>query len=180
MKVLCILTNNFEEIEAIGTYAILSRGKVLVDLVSLHDEELTGKYGLHITKLKKLNEINYKDYDCLFIAGGSQYIELEHSETFKNIVKYFFNNDKYIAAICAGPTILGHMGLLKNKNYTCFNSMNDNFGGNYIDKYAVRDGKLITGKSAAATIEFAFLLLENLMGKEVSEHTKESVFYYHN
>ena len=46
MKVLCVLTNNFEEIEAIGTFAILRRCGVDIDIVSLHDNEITGKWSL--------------------------------------------------------------------------------------------------------------------------------------
>lgn len=180
MKVLCVLTNNFEEIEAIGTFAILRRGGVDIDIVSLHDNEITGKYGLTIKVKQTIDEIDHHQYDALFIAGGSQYIELEHNEKFKHIIRHCIRNNKIIGAICAGPTILGHMGLLKDKNYTCFNSMNENFGGTFIDKYAIRDGNLITGKSAAATIDFAFLLLETLTSKENAENIKEGIYYYHN
>ena len=34
--------------------------------------------------------------------------------------------------------------------------MNEDFGGTYIDQYAVADGNIITGRSAAAVIDFAF------------------------
>lgn len=178
MKVLLILTDYFEEIEALGTVDILRRGGVKVDIFSLHEETLTGAHNIKITDLKNYKKANLNDYDCLFIAGGPQYQELERNNDFLNIIKYFFNNDKYIGAICAAPTLLGHLGLLKGKSYTCFNSMNEDFNGTYIDHYAVKDHKLITGKGPMATIEFALLLLETLNGKESAEMVKESSFYY--
>ena len=81
------------------------------------------------------------------------------------------------AAICAGPTILGRAGYLKGRKYTCFTAMNQDFGGTYQEDYAVKDGNVITGKSAAATIDFAFMVLEAVAGKEAAEQTKKEIYY---
>lgn len=178
MKVLNILTNGFEEMEALGTIDILRRGGVQVEVCSLHGSSLQGSHGIIISNLKNYKEVNLSEFDCLFIAGGGQYRELENTPDFLNIIKYFHDKNKYIGAICAAPTILGHLGLLKGKNYTCFNSMNENFGGTYIDHYAIKDGKLVTGKGPMATIEFALLLLETLAGTEAAESVKKGSFYY--
>ena len=56
--------------------------------------------------------------------------------------------------------------------------MNEDFGGEYIDHYAVNDGKLVTGKGPMASIEFALLLIETLIGKDSVEVIKNSTFYY--
>ena len=178
MKLLCILTNGFEEIEAIGTIAILRRGGVDIDIYSLTNEDVTGRYGVTITNINKIKDLNLDNYDSLFIAGGPQYVELEENKQFIDIVKYFAKKNKLISAICAGPTILGHLGLLKGIKYTCFNAMNEDFGGEYIDHYVVKDKNFITGKSAAATIEFAFKILEEVTSKEHAEYIKQRIFYY--
>lgn len=178
MKVLCILTNGFEEIEALGTIAILRRANINVDIYSLHSNFATGRYDVTISNLCDLNLLNLDNYDLLFIPGGPQYKELEENQFFKDVILDFYYKNKRIAAICAGPTILGKLGLLKNKNYTCFNSMNEDFGGNYIDRYVVKDNNLITGKSAAATIDFAFAIVEELLGKNYAESIKNSIYYY--
>ena len=86
-------------------------------------------------------------------------------------------NNKIVAAICAAPTILGRQGYLKDRNYTCFTSMNEDFGGTYVDQYTVSDGNLITGRSAAASIDFAFAFMEKLIGKEKCEEVKTSIYY---
>lgn len=179
MKILTILTNGFEEIEALGTIDILRRAGITVDVYSLHEETLTAAHNIKITGLTNYKEANLDEYDALFIAGGPQYQELERNEDFLNIIKYFHKNDRYISAICAAPTILGHLGLLKGKNYTCFNSMNEDFGGTFVDNYAVKDEKLVTGKGPMATLDFALLLVETLSDKERAESVKETTFYYH-
>lgn len=178
MNVLCILTNGFEEIEAIGTIAILRRANINVDIYSLHSNFATGRFDVTISNLSDLNSLKLDNYDLLFIPGGSQYKELQENQFFKNVVLDFYYKNKRIAAICAGPTILGRMGLLRNKNYTCFNSMNTDFGGCFIDRYVVKDNNLITGKSAAATIDFAFAIVEELLGKNQAENVKNSIYYY--
>ena len=76
MKVLCILTNGFEEIEALGTIAILRRANINVDIYSLHSNFATGRYDVTIFNLCDLNLLNLDNYDLLFIPGGPQYKEL--------------------------------------------------------------------------------------------------------
>ena len=178
-KVLLIITDGFEDIEALGTVAILRRAKIEVDIFSLRKENIVGSYGTNLTlPIFNKDNIDLSKYDLLFIAGGKEYVELERSSTYIDVIKYFYNNDKYIAAICAGPTLLGHLGYLKNKKYTCFKSMNEDFNGTYISKYSVVDGKIISGISAAGVIDFAFNIVSTLMGKEYCEAVKNSIYYY--
>lgn len=176
-RVICILTNGFEELEAVGTIALLRRAGIEIDVFALDATEATGRYDINIGKIKRLNDAVLSDYDCLFLPGGPHYKILEASNMVQDIILKFHNDNKIIAAICAAPTILGHMGLLKGKNYTCFTSMNEDFGGTYIDQYAVTDGNLVTGRSAAAVIDFAFALIEKLAGQDQAEKTKAQIYY---
>ncbi|MFA6755670.1 MAG: DJ-1/PfpI family protein [Bacilli bacterium] len=177
MKLLMILTNEFEEIEALGTIALLRRANCEVDIYSLHGESLIGRYDISINELHLMNELNINDYGGLIIAGGPQYKELELDKKFIDIVIDFYRKKKYICAICAGPTILGHLGILKDKKYTCFTSMNEEFGGTYIDQYVVVDKNIITARSAAATIDFAFAIIKTIYGEELEAKIKKQIYY---
>lgn len=177
MKVMCILTNGFEELEAVGTIALLRRAGITIDIYALDHTEATGRFDLTISNLSDSKDACAQDYDMLFLPGGPHYQKLEASTKVKHLIEQFVEADKYIAAICAAPTILGRLGLLKNKNYTCFTSMNEAFGGTYLDQYCVRDGKLITGRSAAAVIDFAFVIIEALLGEESAQKVKNSIYY---
>lgn len=177
MKILMIVTDGFEDIEAIGTLAILRRAKLDVTFAAISSYKAIGRYGLVSADMVNLNEINYKEYDALIIPGGPEYVAEENNTAFLEMVKDFASKNKLIAAICAGPTILGHLGLLKGRQYTCFTSMDEDFGGTYVDKYAVRDGNIITGRSAAATIDFGFLIVEAIEGKDYADKVKESIYY---
>ena len=52
--------------------------------------------------------------------------------------------------------------------------MNEDFGGTYVDQYVVTDGNLITGRSAAASIDMAFAIIEYVLGQEECERGAES------
>ena len=177
MKVCMVITDGFEEVEAIGTYAILRRGGVEVDIYSLLDKDATGRFGLTCTNLKPFSKLNGDDYSALILPGGPEYVAIEASKEVQALIKEFNDKNKLICAICAGPTILGRGGYLKNKNYTCFTSMNEDFGGEYVDTYVVKDGKIITARSAAASIDFAFKILEVVKGKETEEKIKKQIYY---
>lgn len=177
-KVLCIMSDGFEELEAVGTIALLRRAGISIDVVSLHDTQATGRFDLTISKISNIKDVDTSIYDALFLPGGPHYAELEKNVRVKEIIMDFINANKVISAICAAPTILGRMGLLKNKQYTCFTSMNEEFGGTYIDAYTAVDGNLVTGRSAAAVIDFAFALIEKLEGKEREAAVKKEIYYY--
>lgn len=177
MKILMVVTDGFEDIEAVGTLAILRRAQLDVTFAAIDNTHALGRYGVNITDLVNLKDVNIDEYDMLIIPGGPEYIAEERNPEFLKMVLNFASHDKYIAAICAGPTILGHLGLLKGKKYTCFTSMNEDFGGTYVDQYAVVDGKFITGRSAAAVIDFGFAIVETLCGKEYAQKVKDSIYY---
>ncbi|MEG2269820.1 MAG: DJ-1/PfpI family protein [Bacilli bacterium] len=177
MKLLTIITDGFEDLETIGTIALLRRANLEVTIAALNGPTVKGKYEIALTNLPLLKDLNIKDYDALFIPGGPQYQELKNSKLVLDTILSFANADKIVASICAGPTILGELGLLKNKNYTCFTSMNADFGGKYFPNYAVRDGNIITGISAAGTIDFAILIVEALCGKVKAEELKDNIYY---
>lgn len=177
MKILTIVEQGFEELECVGACALWLRGGIEVDVYTVGAEEATGRFGLTLAHLKELNTVELNQYDAVFIPGGPHFKKIEANERVREIVDYFWKNNKVVAAICAAPTVLGRWGYLKGKNYTCFTSMNDDFGGSYVDQYAVIDGKLVTGRSAAATIDFGFAVMEVLCGKEKADTVKKEIYY---
>lgn len=176
MKVLTILTDGYEEIEAIGTIAILKRAGLEVDIATLHGKKAVGKHDIEISSLKHFYKVDYTKYDLIFIPGGPEYVELSMTPRVLDAIK-FAAEHAYLAGICAAPTIFGKLGLLKDLRYTCFTSMDEDFGGTYVNEYAVMDKNIITGISAAGTIDFAFLIVEALLGKEKADQVKKSIYY---
>lgn len=176
-KVSVIMADGVEELEAIGVIDILRRARITVDVYSLFDKDVIASKQTVITNLLKFSEYSSKDYDMLFIPGGPHYRKLMESSKVIEVINDFYNSNRLISAICAAPTILGKMGLLKGKKYTCFTSMNEDFGGEFIDAYSVIDLPFVTGRSAAAVIDFAFDIVSVLEGEEVVKKVKNSIYY---
>ncbi|WP_305151841.1 DJ-1/PfpI family protein [uncultured Dubosiella sp.] len=178
MKCAILMDNGFEELEAMGPIALLRRGGVDVDVVSVEGNEVTGRFGVTYSPAVPMDDYDFDSIDCLIVPGGPHYKKLETNEKVKKVIRKVFEDDsKVLAAICAAPTVLGKMGLLEGKNYTCFEEMNKDFGGQYHYDYTVTDGNLVTGISAAAAEEFAFAIMEKLCGKEHTDHVKASIYY---
>lgn len=175
MRVVVLIDNGYEELETMAPVALLKRGGVDVDLVRLSDE-VTGRFGIQYGPTIAYEDYDFDKADCLVLPGGPQYQAMRKDQRVLAQI-HAFAEKKMIGAICAAPTILGQEGLLKGKNYTCFESLNDDFGGTFHSSYVVRDGNLITSCSAASAIEFGFALLEALTGKTHTDEVKESVYY---
>ena len=176
MKVLALIFDGFEELEATAPFALLRRAKVSLTICSERNEVI-GSHKLHYTDITPINEIDYKAYDALLIPGGAHWKFLETSSLVHEIIKYYMKNNRIVAAICAAPTIIGKLGLLKNRKYTCFTSMNEDFEGIFTNDPVTIDGNLITAKSAAASIDFAYEIINKLLGENKLKELQEQIYY---
>lgn len=176
MKVLALIFDGFEEAEAVTPFAFLRRAGIELTIAS-NNTDVIGVHYIHLMDIELLKDIRPAEFDALLLPGGAHYKHLENDERVHTIIKHFMENNKVVCAICAAPTVLGKLGYLKNKSYTCFTCMNDDFGGTYVDKYVVTDGNLITAKSAAASIDFAYEIIRKLVGEEALLALQKRIYY---
>ena len=74
---------------------------------------------------------------------------------------------KYIAAICAAPSVVASAGLLNGKQATSFPGALDSFQNVKQQNIAVvEDGNIITSRGPGTAMDFALTLVERLEGKE--------------
>lgn len=174
----CFFARGFEEIEAIATVDILRRANLDVTTVGIKNTEIEGSHEIPIItdiKHKKLNRAD--DIEAVILPGGMPgTTSLEKSKTLKAVIEYCVEKDLTIGAICAAPSILGHMNILQGKKATCFPGFeNELYGANYVDAPIVIDGNIITAKGAGCVFDFAFALVEKLASKEIADKVKASM-----
>ena len=105
-------------------------------------------------------------------------LEAVENEGVRRIVTDFAESGKWIGAICAAPTILGDLGLLKGKRISCYPSVENDIQGAVIMKTPVTvDGKFVTSRGVGTAIDFALELITVLAGKEKAVAIAESVEY---
>lgn len=180
MKILALLAPGFEDLEALGTIALLRRAKLEVDVCSVENTKtITGKYNITVKADVKLKKVNPDLYEGLFLPGGMPGVEnLFKVDKVKELVKYFVEKDKVLACICAAPTIPGRLGLLAGKNYTCFPGCEDDCkDGIHHDVNAITDGNIITGRAAGAVHDFAYEIIKKFKGEEFATEVMNHICY---
>lgn len=104
------------------------------------------------------DDVNTAEYEALLIPGGRAPEYLRNDTNVIRIVKEFHDSNKYIFAICHGVQILVTAGLVDQKNIACYEHVKfevEACGGIYITPdQAVKDGKIVTGKTWQSHPEF--------------------------
>ncbi len=175
MKAIIIINNGLEECEALVTYDLLFRAGIEVELVGFTNEVLSS-HNVTFKAHKLLDEINPNDYDCLILPGGMPGTKnLENDQRVQEMIDLFVKQDKYIAAICAAPSILIHKGLLKNNKFICYPGFES--GLLPANEKAIQDNKFITAKGLGAVFEFSYLIIKNLINEDKAKQILNQIQY---
>ncbi len=166
---LVFLADGFEEIEALSVVDILRRGGLSVDTCSIKDsKKVTGAHEVTVLADTNIDEIKIDDYRALYIPGGQPgATNLENEPRVIEIVEMFAENDKSVAAICAGPQVFDRAKLLREGKFTCYPGVEKrlNTQGRE-DKAVVVDENVITAMGPAFSPFLGCKLLEILGGKK--------------
>ncbi len=173
-KVVMILAQGFEEIEAITLIDILRRVDIKVVVASLKDQEVVGSHEIIIKTDILIHEINADEFDMILLPGGLPNAEiLANHEQVKALLKKFDAKNKLIGAICAAPLALAKAGVLK-KHYTCYPGFEKAIAHEgYDDKQnVVIDENIFTSRGPATAFEFALQIVKKLVLPQKYENLK--------
>jgi len=178
MKVFIFLADGFEEIEAIAPIDIFRRADINVTVVSISKELIVkGAHNISVSADCLFNEADYNDNDLLFLPGGMPGTKnLDTYEGLKKLILKQAGENNKIAAICAAPSILGKLGLLKGKEAICYPGFEDQLEGAILSKEKiVKSGTISTAIGAGVAIQFALKLVEELKGKSLADKVAASI-----
>lgn len=179
MKAIVFLADGFEECEVLIVVDILRRAGVETIMASI-----TGRLDInssrHITVMADalVDDVDFDSANMIILPGGRLGTEnLWKSELVKDQCRKFVEN-KYVAAICAAPSILASLGLLEGRKATCHPDFEGNMhGANLTGKSVTVDANVVTGQGLGATFSFAFELVRTLVGAEKVHQIKEAICY---
>ncbi|WP_058485454.1 DJ-1 family glyoxalase III [Defluviitalea phaphyphila] len=179
MNAYLFLAEGFEEIEALATVDILRRAEISVFTVSIiNDLKVKGKNGVEVKADILFENLDLQGADMLILPGGPGVSLLHKHEELKNLIKEYNNAGKWIAAICAAPTVLGKLGILEGKKATCYPGCEADLKGALLqNEEVVLDGNIITSKGPGTTFSFAFKIIEVLKGKEKVKEISNGMCY---
>ncbi len=177
MKIIVPLAEGFEEIEAVTIVDVLRRAEIEVITAFLDKNPVIGSHDIQVMADKNINDIEFNDLDGIILPGGMPGSEnLKNSKTIIELIKKAYANNKLISAICAAPMVLGHAGILQEKNATCFPGFEVELkGAKHVKKPIVTDGNIITGSAAGSAFQFALEIVNRLKGKDIMMTLKEKM-----
>lgn len=111
---------------------------------------ITGKHGYEINADVAFKDVNPADYNILVISGGKGPEKMRLDKDALEITRYFFKENKPVAAICHGPQVLVSAGVIKGRKATCWLGIRDDIiaaGALYEEREVVIDGNLISSRS---------------------------------
>lgn len=173
-----LLGTGFEETEAVAPLDLLRRAGVQVLTVGVNGKHIAGSHGIVVEADITIGEMDLTNMEMIVIPGGLGGVSsLRASEAALAALRFGWENGKYVAAICAGPTILADLGITDGLRATCYPGHEKYMGSAKMQENAavVTDGKLITGTSAGCAIPFGLALVEALKGKEAAETVKKQI-----
>lgn len=173
-----LLGTGFEETEAIAPLDLLRRAGVDILTVGVTGKIVYGSHRIGIEADIEIHEMDLTNLDMIILPGGLGGVaSARASKEAMEALKFAWDNGKFVAAICAGPTVLADLGITDGRKATCFPGCEDGMGNACMqeNKACVRDGKLITGTSAGCAIPFGLALIEALKGKEEADRIAKQI-----
>ena len=140
--------DGFEEVEGLTAVDLLRRAGIDVKMVSIMDRlQITGSHNISVNTDILIEDIK-EEADMLLLPGGmpgTNYLR-EH-EGLADLLKKQYEAGKWIAAICAAPSVFGGLGFLKDKEATSYPGCLDGVPvGGYKEDPVVVDGNVVTSR----------------------------------
>lgn len=173
------LADGCEEVEALTTVDLLRRAEVEVQTVSIMGRRnIVSSHKIEIMADTTFEEIK-EEAEMLILPGGMPgTTNLAAHAGLDQIIREYAEQGRYLAAICAAPTVFGEKGLLTGKKATCYPGMEKGLtGANVSDEKVVVDGNVITSRGLGTAIDFALTLVEILKDKTLADSIAEKIVY---
>ena len=173
-----LLGTGFEEVEAIAPVDLMRRAGIQVQTVGITGKTVTGSHKIPVEADVLPENMDLESMDMIVLPGGLGGVaSARASQAALDALRWGWEHDRFVAAICAGPTVLADLGIPDGKKATCFPGCEGQMGKADMvpGAAALRDGKLITGTSAGCAIPFALELIKALKGSEAADKVAKQI-----
>ena len=173
-----LLGTGFEKTEAIVPVDLLRRAGIDVITVGLNGKTVYGGHNIGILADITVEQMDLTKLEMIVLPGGLGGVaSIKASDLAMDAIRFAYENKKFVAAICAAPTILAELGITEDKQAVCYPGCEEEMGQAHIlpNTACVRDGNVITGTSAGCAIAFALELIRALKGDAVATQVENQI-----
>lgn len=179
-KAYIFLADGFEEIEGLTVVDILRRAGIEIRMISIMGrKQITGSHGIVVEADEVFENADLEDGTLLILPGGmpgTRYLGA-HKELGELLQKAAVSG-RQVAAICAAPSVLGGLGLLKGRKATCYPGFEDQLTGAEVSmEPVVVSGNVTTSRGMGTAIPFALTLVAGIQGQEAADQLGKSIIY---
>ena len=179
-RAVILFAEGYETVEALLVVDLLRRGGVEVTMASItEDEFVRSSHGVNVEMDAVLGEVDVLDYDAIILPGGMPgTMHLKEHAGLAEQIREFDRQGKWLAAICAAPSVFGGLGILEGKKAICFPGFEKYLtGADITPERVVLDGHIFTSKGMGTAIDLGLAIVKEISGEEVSEELAKSIQY---
>ena len=173
-----LLGTGFEEMEALAPVDLMRRAGISVLTVGVNGKTVYGGHSIGVEADILLDEVDLTHLEMVVLPGGLGGVaSVRASSGAMDVLRFAWENQKFVAAICAGPTVLADLHITDGKKFTCYPGCESEISNAQFvaDAASVRDGMLITGTSAGCAVPFGLALIEALKGAETAKKIGQQI-----
>jgi protease I len=165
-RVAMLVADGFNAVE--GFYPLFRLREAGAEVVVIGAEagkDYSGRGRYVVRSQLAVSAAKARDFDAVFIPGGEAPKVLREDPQMLRFVREAAQNNLWIAAICHGPQLLAHAGLLKGKQLTAWSELQAEMtqaGAQWREGVVITDGRLITAQDPWTTDQFTFTLIDAL------------------
>ena len=179
-KVGVFFGTGYEEIEALTVVDLLRRAGIEVQCISIDNrKQVMGSHKINVEMDAGIGDVDFESLDMIVCPGGMPGTRnLEACDVLIEQIRSFYEKGKLIGAICAAPSIFGHMGLLKGRKACIFPGMEEELvGAEVVYDDVVQSEHVITSRGMGTAIAFGLEIIYNLIDKETAQNLGRKIVY---
>lgn len=184
MEASIFIADGVEECEALLVVDLFRRAGIEIQTVAVNDkpgDDGAARTIISSHEIPLICDAHINSYETgaekiLIVPGGTKGVQnLQSSTKLREVLRSFQGN---LAAVCAGPTVLGSLGLLDGREATVYPGFDSGLGqAKYMDKGVVQDGSVITGRALGSSIDFALRMITVLRDEAKSAEVAAQICY---
>ncbi len=170
----------YEEIEALTVVDLLRRAGIEVQCISIDNrKQVMGSHKINVEMDAGIGDVDFESLDMIVCPGGMPGTRnLEACDVLIEQIRSFYEKGKLIGAICAAPSIFGHMGLLKGRKACIFPGMEEELvGAEVVYDDVVQSEHVITSRGMGTAIAFGLEIISSLIDKETAQNLGRKIVY---
>ena len=179
-KVGVFFGTGYEEIEALTVVDLLRRAGIEVQCISIDNrKQVMGSHKINVEMDAGIGDVDFESLDMIVCPGGMPGTRnLEACDILTEQIRSFYEKGKLIGAICAAPSIFGHMGLLKGRKACIFPGMEEELvGAEVVYDDVVQSEHVITSRGMGTAIAFGLEIISNLLDRETAQNLGRKIVY---